>query len=362
MTKASIIVLVALATAARAHAQSYTETFTNGSNVGAWTFGNAADTIETMGGNPGYYLHNPNVDTFAPQPRTGTGVQSAFIGDYRTRRVALLEVDLKTLSTQFPFARPLSLILDNDAGTPADPTDDCSVYVVTDQFVPQVAEGWKHFSVPVPSQFTTLPPGWNVLGNCIGTPDAAWNAVIADVDRVRWFYGDPTFFFIFDIWDVGMDNARVAEEVGAGTCFGDGSSGPCPCANVGGNGEGCANSSGAGARLAAAGSTSVSANDLVLVATHMKPNTLSIAFQGDAVLAVPLPFGDGLRCAGGTLKSLGVGHNSPAGSATFGPGLAGAAGWTPGAVFGFQVQYRDPTGPCGTNFNVTSAVVITFTN
>jgi hypothetical protein len=362
MPRASILFLVALATAPSARAQSYTETFTNGTNAGAWTFGNAADTVETSGGNPGYYLHNPNVDTFAPQPRTGAGVQSAFTGDYRTRRVASLEVDLKTHSTQFNFERQLSLILEGDAGTPGDPNDDCSVYIVTNQLVPQVAEGWKHFSVPVPSQSTTLPLGWNVLGNCAGTPDATWNAVITDVDRVRWFYGDPTFFYIFDVWNVGMDNARVVEEIGAGTCFGDGLNGPCPCANAGGTEEGCANSTGRGARLAAVGSTSVSANDLVLVATQMKPNTLSIVFQGNAVLAVPLPFGDGLRCAGGTVKRLGVGHNSPAGSATFGPGLAGPGGWTSGAIFGFQVYHRDPPGPCGTRFNVTPAVAVTFTN
>lgn len=362
MIKASIVLLASLATATVARAQTTTEPFTNGTNVGAWTFGNPADTIESSGGNPGHYLHNPNVDTFAPQPRTGEGVQSAFTGDYRTRRVASLEVDLRTLSTQFNFERSLSLILEDDAGTPADPTDDCSVYIVTNQLVPQPAEGWKHFIVPVPSQSATLPPGWNVLGNCTGSPDAAWNSVITDVDRVIWFYGDPTFFYIFDVWDVGMDNARVAEEIGSGTCFGDGSNGPCPCANAGGTGEGCANSTGAGARLAAVGSTSVSADDLVLMATQMKPNVVSIAFQGNAVLAVPRPYGDGLRCAGGNLKRLGIGHNSPEGSATFGPGLAALGGWTNGAVFGFQVVHRDSAGPCGTRFNATPAVAVTFTN
>jgi hypothetical protein len=362
MSKASIVILASLATAAVASAQSTTETFTNGTNAGAWTFGNAADTIESSGGNPGFYLHNPDMDTIAPQPRTGAGVQSAFTGNYRARRVASMEVDLRTLATQFNFSRQLSLILENDAGTPADPSDDCSVYIVTGELVPQVAEGWKHFVVPVPSQSTTLPPGWVVLGNCSGAPDAGWNSVITGVDRVRWFFGDPALFYIFDVWDAGMDNARIVEEVGSGTCFGDGSNGPCPCANFGGAGEGCANSTGAGAEIAAMGSTSVSANDLVLVATQMKPNTLSIAFQGNAVLAVPQPYGDGLRCAGGTLKRLGIGHNSPAGSASFGPGLAAAGGWTSGAIFGFQVVHRDPTGPCGRGFNVTPTVAVAFTN
>jgi len=362
MIRTCILLLVALATAAGASAQSYTDTFTNGTNGGAWTFGNAADTIESSGGNPGHYLHNSNLDTFAPQPRTGAGVSSAFTGDYRARRVAWLEVDLETHSTQFNFERQLSLILEDDAGTPGDPSDDCSVYVVTNQLVPQVAEGWKHFVVPIPSLSTTMPPGWNVLGNCTGSADAAWNAVITDVDRVIWFYGDPTFFYIFDLWDIGMDNARIAEEVGSGTCFGDGSNGPCPCANAGGAGEGCANSTGAGAILAAVGSTSVTADDLVLVAAQMKPNALAIAFQGNAVLSVPRPYGDGLRCAGGTLKRLGIGHASSDGSATFGPGFAGPGGWSAGAIFGFQVYHRDAFGPCGVGFNATPTVAVTFTN
>ena len=362
MIKTSIALLTSLALTSGARAQSYTETFTSGTNAGAWTYGNPADTTESTGGHPGYYLHNPDIDTFAPQLRTGDGVASAFTGNYRARRVVSLELDLETFSTQFSFSRQLSLILEDDAGTPTDPTDDCSVYVVTDQLVPQVAEGWKHFRVPVPSQSTTLPPGWVVMGNCAGSADAAWNSVITGVDRVRWFYGDPALFYIFDLWDVGADNIRIAEEVGTGTCFGDGSNGPCPCSNGGGNGEGCANSTGLGGRLAATGSTSVSADDLVLVATQLKPNALSVALQGSALLGVPRIYGDGLRCVGGSLKRLGVGHASADGSATFGPGLAGRGGWTSGATFGFQVYHRDPVGPCGSGFNVTPAVAVTFTN
>src|SRR5262245_15275129 len=122
MIRAFTVFLVSLATAAGVRAQSYTETFTNGTNAGAWTFGNPADTILSSGGNPGYYLRNSNLDTIAPQPRTGAGVTSAFTGDYRARRVATMEVDLRTFSTQFNFSRELTLILVDDAGTPADPS------------------------------------------------------------------------------------------------------------------------------------------------------------------------------------------------------------------------------------------------
>ena len=338
--------------------QSYVETFTGGTNAGAWTFGNPADTIESSGGNPGEYLHNPNVDTFAPQPRTGAGVASPFTGDYRARGVVSVGVDLRTLSTQFNFSRPLSLILENDAGTPNDPNDDCSVYFVGSALVPQPAEGWRSFEFSVPSQSATMPAGWSVL-NCGGSPDQAWNSVITDVDRVRFFYGDPTFFFIFDIWNVGLDNARIGEGIGTASCFGDGSAGACPCGNAGGAGEGCASSTGAGAKLGASGTTSVAANDQVFTATQVRPNALSILLQGDLAIGA-VPFGDGLRCVGGVLKRLGTQQANGAGTVSFGPGLAGAGGWNAGSTYGFQAYYRDPLGPCGANFNASHALSIGF--
>jgi len=33
--------------------------------------------------------------------------------------------------------------------------------------------------------------------------------VIQDVTRIQYFYGDPTLFFIFQQWMVGMDNPRI---------------------------------------------------------------------------------------------------------------------------------------------------------
>jgi hypothetical protein len=339
--------------------QSHVETFTGGTNHGAWTIGNGFDTLESAGGNPGWYLHNPNIDTFAPQPRTGAGVASAYTGDYRARDVRSLGIDLITHSTQFNFARPLALMLGNDAGTPFNFNDDCFVYVVSSQLVPQVAEGWKRFEIAVPAQSATMPAGWTTQGACSASPDVAWNNVITNVTSVRWFYGDPANFFIFDIWNIGIDNVRIDEALGDAFCSGDGSAGPCPCANAGGRGEGCANSTGAGALLQASGSASVAADDLVFHGLQLRPNALSILVQGSLVIA-PVPFGDGLRCVGGTLKRLDVAAADAGGGVTFGPGLAATGGWTGGSTFAFQAYYRDPFGPCGANFNVSSALSIVF--
>jgi hypothetical protein len=81
---------------------------------------------------------------------------------------------------------------------------------------------------------------------------------------------------------LGMNNDGSAElalaevqvtlgEVGTVYCTGDGSGTPCPCANVGGAGEGCANSGGTGGVLTTAGSQSVSNSTFVLQGSQLVP-------------------------------------------------------------------------------------------
>jgi hypothetical protein len=350
--------LAALALASTAAAQSTVEGFTNGSNQGAWTWG-AGDQIVATGGNPGHYLRTLVLDTFAPQPRTGAGVSSAFTGDYRARGVTTVGIDLITLATQFNFQREVTLILENDAGTPGDVSDDQSVYFISPGFVPQPGTGWASFDVAVPSQASVLPAGWQVLQGA-GTPAQVWNAVITNVSRVRWFYGDPTFFFIFDIWQVGMDNARIVEELGTAYCFGDGSGAACPCGNAGVAPRGCANSTGQGALLSASGSSSVSANTLVVSASGLPATAPALLFQGTTQVngGAGVAFGDGLRCAGGVVTRLGT-RTAAGGTAQWGPGFLPPA--TPAQTLHFQAWYRNVAGPCGSGWNLSSARSIALT-
>ncbi|MFO1010988.1 MAG: hypothetical protein U1F29_13060 [Planctomycetota bacterium] len=88
-------------------------------------------------------------------------------------------------------------------------------------------------------------------------------------------------------------------------CFGDGvdvaHTTPCPCANVGAVGHGCANSVNAsGALLDASGE--VAADTVVLAGSGMPATVACIYLQGDAL--ADTVFGDGVRCAGGTLLRL----------------------------------------------------------
>lgn len=109
--------------------------------------------------------------------------------------------------------------------------------------------------------------------------------------------------------------AELATCGGAGTayCFGDGSGSACPCGNpsAGGSRLGCTNSLGAGASLRASGTASLSGDSIVLVGAGM-PESSALFFQGTSRpnSGLGVQFGDGLRCAGGTVVRLGTKSNS----------------------------------------------------
>ena len=144
------------------------------------------------------------------------------------------------------------------------------------------------------------------------------------------------------------------------TCEGDGTNGGCPCGNdsVPGSEEGCLNSTGVGAILTAEGSTSVAADDLWIRIEQVPPNQNGIVFCGDTNGA--LPFGDGIRCANGNLTRFGV-QTSGSDGILFQDDIASIGGFAAGDTCYFQGWYRDPIGtPCGTHFNVSSGLAITF--
>lgn len=143
----------------------------------------------------------------------------------------------------------------------------------------------------------------------------------------------------------------------------------CPCANPpGGPGRGCDNSAGTGgAILSASGIAYLSMDSLVFATSGERPAALSIVLQGNALLSSGVVFGQGVRCAGGSLKRLYT-KTASSGSITapdFGAGdptvsaRSAALGQViqPGQSRWYVVYYRDPIvlGGCpaiGT-FNVT---------
>ncbi|MFN0007234.1 MAG: hypothetical protein ACKVXR_04945 [Planctomycetota bacterium] len=166
-------------------------------------------------------------------------------------------------------------------------------------------------------------------------------------------------------------NLGEQDYVGTNVCFGDGSVAPCPCVNSGQTKTGCQNSHGTGGSWLFA-SGSVSPDTIVLHAAGELPNALSIFWQGNAVIP-PIAYGDGLRCAGGTLRRLYT-KNASSG-VVFAPAMGDPSITAQSAAIGvpippggrryYQVSYRDGNpsfcpSPTGNTFNISNAVRINW--
>jgi hypothetical protein len=152
-----------------------------------------------------------------------------------------------------------------------------------------------------------------------------------------------------------------AGATGAAYCLGDGSGTACPCGNLApvGAQSGCLNSLGQGARLQATGLPSLSADTLQLSGANM-PDSTALYFQGTAQQSggVGVVFGDGLRCAAGTVVRLGTKLNV-AGSSSYPTGSEAAVSvrglvTAPGSR-AYQVWYRNAAAFCSAStFNLTN--------
>jgi hypothetical protein len=168
---------------------------------------------------------------------------------------------------------------------------------------------------------------------------------------------------------------------GAGiTAFCDAGAGgviACPCANPpAAAGKGCENSAATGgASIAGAGSANTAGDTLVFSTGGQTANDTTIILQGNAIAGsgAGVPFGQGVRCVGGTLKRLYVkspggtgGVTAPVGadptvstqSANLGDPIA------PGSTRYYMAYYRDPIvlGGCLPNatFNATNALQVVW--
>jgi hypothetical protein len=150
-------------------------------------------------------------------------------------------------------------------------------------------------------------------------------------------------------------------------CFGDGGGTACPSGNAGVTGHGCGNSLNAnGAILSGSGNASLSGDTLVLVGGGM-PNASALYVQGTSQEngGSGTVFGDGLRCAGGTILRLGTKQNV-AGASQYPTGadapvsirgLVTAAGTRT-----YQVWYRNAAAFCAVStFNLSNGLQVAWT-
>lgn len=151
-------------------------------------------------------------------------------------------------------------------------------------------------------------------------------------------------------------------------CAGDGSGTACPCANESSIGaqEGCIGSLGFAGKLRAAGVARVGADTFTLNGTQV-PDGPGLYFQGTTKLVsgAGATFGDGLRCAGGSVIRLGIVIGS--GNASQYPrGGVDAAISVKGFVAAgdtreYQLWYRDSGSFCTSAvFNLTNGLETTW--
>jgi len=148
----------------------------------------------------------------------------------------------------------------------------------------------------------------------------------------------------------------------ASYCFGDGSGASCPCGNVSATGRGCPSSANSqGALLVASGLPSRSFDTFILTGSGMTPSSSVLYYQGTSPQNGGLGsiFGDGLRCAAGSVLRLGT-RTNVGGTSSFGPGVAvsGQIPSTGGTTRYYQAWYRDisPSFCTTSRFNLTNGV------
>jgi len=206
---------------------------------------------------------------------------------------------------------------------------------------------------------------WSALGS--GVNDGVFALTVFDAGTQAgaalhaggWFTISPAGDSFIAEW-----GGCAGPEIGTPYCFGDDSGTPCPCGNSAGRGQGCANSSGVGAVLSAGGTSSEMADDLTFTARNLLVGQPAQLFAGINALnnGDGTVFGDGLRCAGGTVLRLGIRLPDGAGTVRWGPGLGAQGGWVAGDTRRFQVWYGDRTiGPCLSGFNLTNGYEVVFT-
>lgn len=180
------------------------------------------------------------------------------------------------------------------------------------------------------------------------------------------------YLAVYDITQNSADHdvaGRFIEGVLGGptvpACFGDGSSGPCPCGNTGGAQRGCANSVfAAGAVISlSSGQASTLVDTAVLLLAGVPPGAGCVFFQGDAVGA-PIFLGDGLFCTGGSVQRVGTRVANPLGIVTHpqpGDPTLSVRGGVPlaGGTRIYQATYRNAANFCtSATFNVSSGLIV----
>jgi hypothetical protein len=206
-------------------------------------------------------------------------------------------------------------------------------------------------------------------GTGMGTQDAFRIEGGPTTAGCYWFGGAPFGSF----WLRLFADACGPVQVGTVFCIGDGVAPhtACPCGNnsTTAAAAGCLNSFGVGSALRAVGNAQIS-NDTVVLSANGLPLSSVLFFQGTIQQnsGNGSVFGDGLRCAGGTVIRLAT-HNATgtAGAATSGYPLTGEPSVsvrglvTAAGTRTYQAWYRNSAAFCTSSvFNLSNGLEITW--
>jgi len=259
------------------------------------------------------------------------------------------------------------------------------VQVFRDQRFPYVDSDGQHFLVAYAEQASAGSSNYDlyasdlfVTGNTLGLKQSHENlaSTVSLEDRVRLAStqgsggANRRFMAVWERRNSATDHDILGAlfdtyEGGLHTpvCFGDGTSGTCPCSNNGLVGRGCASSvNAAGAQLFAGGNFST-VNDTTALDVTGVPSTATCLFFQGANIVNAVPFGDGLSCLSGEGVRIGT-KTAVGGHATYpGPGDSSirARGFilVAGGRRGYQVWYRDSAPFCtSARFNATNGIQI----
>jgi len=198
------------------------------------------------------------------------------------------------------------------------------------------------------------------LVNVIGAPDIDADGIGDDCDNC---------VLVANATQSDIDGDGLGDACDATTpfCFGDGSGVACPCGNAGAAGAGCANSvNPLGALLSSSGNASVSNDTFVLLGGGM-PNSSALYFQGTTQQngGAGVAFGDGLRCAAGSVVRLGTAVNAagvsqyPNASSTTPISIKGVV--PAGSTRTYQVWYRNSATYCtASTFNLSNGLLVAW--
>ncbi|MCY2959255.1 MAG: hypothetical protein NTY35_03740 [Planctomycetota bacterium] len=223
-----------------------------------------------------------------------------------------------------------------------------------------------------PSASTLVPSSVheNFAGSPVAEDDFALHSMAASGGpRQRYFgawgftsSGSTGYDIQGGLWDGGSGGLVTSY------CFGDGTGTACPCGNNGATGNGCASSvNPGGANLAGAGNATVSVDTFGLQASGMPSTATCLYFQGTLASNGDsgFVFGDGKRCASGTVIRLGTKTNS-GGSSQYPAGgdpSISVRGLVPaaGATRFYQAWYRNGAAFCtSSTFNLSNGLQVVW--